>query len=54
MTVREILAELQRLPRCAEPLAFEAGCEDYCDVDEIEFQGGRSTRGSTTRCSWFR
>jgi hypothetical protein len=26
MTVREILTELQRLPRDAELLAFEAGC----------------------------
>jgi hypothetical protein len=31
MTVREFLAELQRLPRDAEVLAFEAGCEEYCD-----------------------
>jgi hypothetical protein len=29
MTVRELLAELQRLPRDAELLAFEAGCE-FC------------------------
>ena len=29
MTVREMLAELQRLLRDAELLAFEAGCEDY-------------------------
>jgi hypothetical protein len=43
MTVREFLAELQRLPRDAEVLAFEAGCEDYCEreVDEVEWQGGR-------------
>jgi hypothetical protein len=43
MTVREFLAELQRLPRDAEVLAFEAGCEDYCEreVDEVEVQGGR-------------
>ena len=27
----------------AEVLAFEAGCEDYCEreVDELELQGGR-------------
>jgi hypothetical protein len=31
MTVGEFLAELQRLPRDAEVLAFEAGCEDYCE-----------------------
>jgi hypothetical protein len=43
MTVRELLAELQRLPRDLEVLAFEAGCEDYCEreVDELELQGGR-------------
>jgi hypothetical protein len=43
MTVRELLAELQRLPRDAEVLAFEAGCEEYCEreVDEVEWQGGR-------------
>jgi hypothetical protein len=34
---------LQTLPRDAELLAFEAGCEDYCEreVDEVEWQGGR-------------
>jgi hypothetical protein len=43
MTVREMLTQLQRLPRDAELLAFEAGCEDYCEreVDEVEWQGGR-------------
>jgi hypothetical protein len=43
MTVRELLVELQRFPRDAELLAFEAGCEDYCEreVDEVELQGGR-------------
>jgi hypothetical protein len=43
MTVQELVAELQRLPRDLEVLAFEAGCEDYCEreVDELEFQGGR-------------
>jgi hypothetical protein len=43
MTVCELLATLQRLPRDAELLAFEAGCEDYCEreVDEVEWQGGR-------------
>jgi hypothetical protein len=43
MTVRELLTELQVLPRDLEVLAFEAGCEDYCEreVDELEFQGGR-------------
>jgi hypothetical protein len=34
---------LQALPRDAELLAFEAGCEDYREreVDEVEWQGGR-------------
>jgi hypothetical protein len=43
MTVREMLTTLQTLPRDAELLAFEAGCEDYCEreVDEVEWQGGR-------------
>jgi hypothetical protein len=43
MTVREMLATLQRLPRDAELLAFEPGCQDYCEreVDELELQGGR-------------
>jgi hypothetical protein len=43
MTVRELLADLQHLPRDLEVLAFEAGCEEYCEreVDEVELQGGR-------------
>ena len=43
MTVRDLLTALQALPRDAELLAFEAGCEDYCEreVDEVEWQGGR-------------
>ena len=43
MTVRELLAQLQYLPRDLEVLAFEAGCEDYLEreVDELEVQGGR-------------
>jgi hypothetical protein len=43
MTVRDMLMALQTLPRDAELLAFEAGCEDYCErkVDEFECQGGR-------------
>jgi hypothetical protein len=43
MTVREMLTALQQLPRDAEVLAFEAGCEEYCEreVDEAEWQGGR-------------
>jgi hypothetical protein len=44
MTVREMLAALQRLPRDAEVLAFAAACEEYCEreVDEVELQGGRA------------
>jgi hypothetical protein len=43
MTVRDMLTVLQTLTRDAELLAFEAGCEDYCEreVDEVEWQGGR-------------
>ena len=43
MTVRDMLTALQALPRDAELLAFEAGCEDYCEheVDEVEWHGGR-------------
>jgi hypothetical protein len=38
-----MLAELQYLLRDAELLAFEAGCEDYCEreLDDVEWQGGR-------------
>jgi hypothetical protein len=38
-----MLTTLQTLARDAELLAFEAGCEDYCEreVDEVEWQGGR-------------
>jgi hypothetical protein len=44
LRVAQFLANLWHgLPRDAELLAFEAGCEDYCEreVDEIEWQGGR-------------
>jgi hypothetical protein len=43
MTVRELLESLQHLPRDVQVLAFEAGCDDYCEreVDEVEWQGGR-------------
>jgi hypothetical protein len=42
MTAGDVLATLQRLPRDAELLAFEPGCQDYCEreVDELELQGG--------------
>jgi hypothetical protein len=43
MTVRDMPTALQTLPRDAELLAFEPGCQDYCEreVDELELQGGR-------------
>jgi hypothetical protein len=43
MTVRDLLTALQTLSRDAELLAFEPGCEDYCEreVNEVEWQGGR-------------
>jgi hypothetical protein len=43
MTVRDMLATLQRLPRDAELLAFERGCQDdgEREVDELELQGDR-------------
>jgi hypothetical protein len=37
MTVRELLAELQLLPRDLEVLAFEAGCEDYCEREVDDY-----------------
>jgi hypothetical protein len=38
-----MLIALQVLPRDAELLALEAGCQDHCEreVDEVEWQGGR-------------
>jgi len=46
MTVQELLAQLQHLPRDLEILAFEAGCEAYCEreVDELEFRGRSAGR----------
>jgi hypothetical protein len=43
MTVREVLTRLHHLPKDAELLAFEPGCEQYCEreVDEVEWQGDR-------------
>jgi hypothetical protein len=48
MTVRDLLAQLQRLPKDAELLAMEPGCEQYCEreLDEVEWRGGRSTSTS--------
>jgi hypothetical protein len=37
MTVREMLLALQTLPRYAELLAFEAGCEDYCEREVDDY-----------------
>ncbi len=44
MTVRELMAALQQLPREANVLAFEPGCEEFCEreVDDVEWQGGRA------------
>jgi hypothetical protein len=41
--LRDILTVLQQLPRDAEVLAFEAGCEAYREreVDKVEWQGDR-------------
>jgi hypothetical protein len=38
-----MLRRLQHFPQEAEVLAFEPGCEAYCEreVDEVEWQGGR-------------
>jgi hypothetical protein len=43
MTVKDVLTALHRPPRKAELLAFEPGCEEYCEreVDEVEWLGGR-------------
>jgi len=35
MTVRDMLAALQTLPRDAELLAFEDGSEDYCERESM-------------------
>jgi hypothetical protein len=37
MTARELLDELQHLPRDLEVLAFEAGCEDYCEREVDDY-----------------
>ena len=38
-----MLRQLQHFPQDAEVLAFEAGCEEFCEreVDEVEWQGDR-------------
>jgi hypothetical protein len=52
MTVRDLPTTLQTLPRDAELLAFEAGCEDYREreVDEVEWQRGRVYLHLGARC----
>jgi hypothetical protein len=51
MTVQDLLAALQRLPRDAELLAVEPGCEEYCEreIDEVEWQGGRAYLAASLR-----
>jgi hypothetical protein len=39
MTVRDLLTSLQRMPKDAELLAFEAGCEDYCEREVDDYLG---------------
>jgi hypothetical protein len=47
MTVRELLAELQHLPRDLE-IAFEAGCEDYCERESTS----SSSRAAGSTRTW--
>ena len=37
-TVRDMLTALQTLPRDAELLAFEAGCEYYCEREVDDYR----------------
>jgi len=39
MPVRELLTALQRLPRDADVLAFEPGCEEYCEREVDDYLG---------------
>jgi hypothetical protein len=39
MPVRDLLPALQTLPRDAKLLAFEAGCQDYCEREVDEWRG---------------
>jgi hypothetical protein len=43
MTVEELTTRLRRLPRGVEVLAFEPGCEEYCEreVEDVEWVGHR-------------
>jgi hypothetical protein len=51
MTVRDMLTALQTLPRDAELLAFEPGCEDYWEREVDDYlaswrkRAGRRSRG---------
>jgi hypothetical protein len=44
MVAQDMLTALHRLPRDAELLAFEPGCEESCEheLDEVEWQGSRA------------
>jgi hypothetical protein len=37
MTVQELLAALQQLPKDAELLAFEPGSEEYCEREVDDY-----------------
>jgi hypothetical protein len=37
MTVRDLLAHLRQLPRDAELLALEGGCEEYCEREVDDY-----------------
>jgi hypothetical protein len=43
MVVEELIAKLRRLPKAAELLALEPGCDQYCEreVDDVEWVRGR-------------
>lgn len=43
MTAAELAARLRRLPRAAEVLVFEPGCQEYLEreIDEIEWLDDR-------------
>ena len=43
MTVEELIARQRLLPRGAELVALEPGCEEFCEreIEEAEWRGGR-------------
>jgi hypothetical protein len=51
MTVRELLGTLQRLPRDAELLAMEGGCEEYCEREVDDYLGAGDKTFSTSSTS---